>query len=180
MRPAVALHIHGRSMYRGSLPVSWGAIAPASDRSRHSDPMPTRLKPKGLDPSHRLTVGLGEYDTRWHDPVRSLARARNCATGPRRRCWPSCSPGDVRKRVHHRRGQIRRGADGRSSLALSALAAEHHLWLIAGLSMRRNGQYLNSALAFAPDGRSSRPMTSRGSSDMRRRRQSILPGRVPV
>jgi omega-amidase len=42
--------------------------------------------------------------------------------------------------------------NGRSVLALSALAADHHLWLIAGLSIRRNGRYVNSALAFAPDG----------------------------
>jgi predicted amidohydrolase len=41
---------------------------------------------------------------------------------------------------------------GASVNALGKLAADHGLWLIAGLSMRRNGRYLNSALAFAPDG----------------------------
>jgi omega-amidase len=42
--------------------------------------------------------------------------------------------------------------DGPSSRALSALAKSHDLWIIGGLSMRRDGRYLNSALAFAPDG----------------------------
>ena len=42
--------------------------------------------------------------------------------------------------------------DGPSSRALSTMAEDHQLWIIAGLSMRREGQYLNSALAFAPDG----------------------------
>ena len=42
--------------------------------------------------------------------------------------------------------------DGPSSRALSTMAKDHQLWIIAGLSMRREGQYLNSALAFAPDG----------------------------
>ena len=41
--------------------------------------------------------------------------------------------------------------DGPSSRALSTMAKDHQLWIIAGLSMRREGQYLNSALAFAPD-----------------------------
>jgi len=42
--------------------------------------------------------------------------------------------------------------DGPSSRALSTMAKDHQLWIIAGLSMRREGRYLNSALAFAPDG----------------------------
>jgi omega-amidase len=42
--------------------------------------------------------------------------------------------------------------DGKSVRAFSALAADHGLWVIAGLSIRREGRYLNSALAFAPDG----------------------------
>ena len=42
--------------------------------------------------------------------------------------------------------------DGPSSRALSTMAKDHQLWIIAGLSMRREGRYLNSALTFAPDG----------------------------
>jgi omega-amidase len=42
--------------------------------------------------------------------------------------------------------------NGPSTRALSAIAKDHELWIIAGLSMRREGRYLNSALAFAPDG----------------------------
>jgi len=42
--------------------------------------------------------------------------------------------------------------DGPSSRALSTMAKDHQLWIIAGLSMRREGRYLHSALTFAPDG----------------------------
>ncbi len=42
--------------------------------------------------------------------------------------------------------------DGPSIRALSSIAAEHTLWIVAGVSMRRDGRYLNSALAFSSDG----------------------------
>ena len=115
--------------------------------------MPPRLKPKDLDSSDHLTVALGEYDTGWHDPVQSLARAGAIAdearaVGADLLVLPEmCASGFTMDA-----DQFAEPPDGPSSRALSALAAEHHLWLIAGLSMRRNGQYLNSALAFAPDG----------------------------
>jgi omega-amidase len=115
--------------------------------------MPSRLKPKGLDPTDPLIVGLGEYDTGWHDPVQSLARASVIAqqargAGADLLVLPEmCASGFTMDA-----DEFAERPDGTSSRALSALAAEHHLWLIAGLSMRRNGQYLNSALAFAPDG----------------------------
>ena len=42
--------------------------------------------------------------------------------------------------------------DGPSVRALASLARDQELWLVAGVSIRRDGRYLNSALAFAPDG----------------------------
>ena len=115
--------------------------------------MHQRLRPQDPDPSDRLVVALGEYDTGWHDPVRSLARVRVIA--PQARAAGAdllvlpemCASGFTMDA-----DKFAEPADGPSSRALSELAAENHLWIIAGLSMRREGRYLNSALAFAPDG----------------------------
>jgi omega-amidase len=115
--------------------------------------MRTRLKTKGLDPSDRLTVALGEYDTGWHDPVKSLAKAgaiaqQASAAGADLLVLPEmCASGFTMDA-----DKFAEPPNGPSFRALAALASEHHLWLIAGLSMRRKGQYRNSALAFAPDG----------------------------
>jgi omega-amidase len=122
-------------------------------RSRQFDPVIPRVKPKDPHPSDRLTVALGEYDTGWHDPVLSLALARVIAQQARAAgadllVLPEmCATGFTMDA-----DGFAEPANGPSSRALSALAAEHQLWVVAGLSMRRNGRYLNSALAFAPDG----------------------------
>jgi omega-amidase len=101
----------------------------------------------------RLTVALGEYDTGWHDPHQSLIRAWELAqqaqaAGADLLVLPEmCTTGftmDVEN--------FAEPDNGPSASALAALAADHHLSLIAGLSMRRKGRNLNSALAFAPDG----------------------------
>src|SRR5882762_3236988 len=115
--------------------------------------MASRVRTKGLDPSDKLRVALGEYDTGWHDPVLSLALARVLAQQARAAgadllVLPEmCASGFTMDA-----DGFAEPADGPSFRALSALAAEHHLSVIAGLSMRRKGRYLNSALAFAPDG----------------------------
>jgi omega-amidase len=115
--------------------------------------MGTRLKTTGLDPSDRLTVALGEYDTGWHDPVKSLAKARAIAQQARAAgadllVLPEmCASGFTMLA-----DKYAEPPNGPSTRALSAIAKDHRLWIIAGLSMRRDGRYLNSALAFAPDG----------------------------
>jgi len=115
--------------------------------------MHSRTKSKDLSSADRLIVALGEYDTGWHDPVQSLARARVIARQARAAgadllVLPEmCASGFTMDA-----DEFAEPPNGPSSRALSALAAEYHLWLVAGLSMRRKGQYLNSALAFAPDG----------------------------
>jgi omega-amidase len=112
-----------------------------------------RMTEKDLNAGSRLTVALGEYDTGWHDPAQSLARARTIAqqaqtAGADLLVLPEmCASGFTMEA-----DEFAEAPNGPSLRALSALAAEYHLWLIAGLSMRRNGQYLNSALAFAHDG----------------------------
>ena len=104
-------------------------------------------------PSDRITVALGQYDTGWHNPVQSLARAREIAEQARAAdadllVLPEmCASGFTMDA-----DKFADPPDGPSVRSLSALAADHHLWLIAGLSMRRESRYLNSALAFAPDG----------------------------
>ena len=111
------------------------------------------MKTKDFDHGGRLTVALGQYDTGWHDPVKSLARAREIAQQARAAgadllVLPEMCASGFTMDVEN----FAEPPDGPSVHALSALAADHHLWLIAGLSISRNGEYVNSALAFAPDG----------------------------
>ena len=100
-----------------------------------------------------ITVALGEYDTGWHDPVQSLERAaklagRAATAGADLLVLPEmCASGFTMEAE-----KFAEPADGPSSRRLSAMAKEHQLWIVAGLSTRRNGKFLNSALAFAPDG----------------------------
>lgn len=115
--------------------------------------MTPQVKPKDLDSADRLTVALGEYDTGWHNPIGSLANARTIAEQAR------AADADLLVLPEMCVSGFTMDADkfaeppnGPSTHALSAIAKDHQLWIIAGLSMRRDGRYLNSALAFAPDG----------------------------
>jgi omega-amidase len=108
---------------------------------------------KGFDISDKLAVALGEYDTGWHDRMQSLAKAgvvaqQARAAGVDLLVLPEmCASGFTMDAK-----QFAEPADGPSVRALSKIAAENKLWIIAGLSMRRDGKYLNSAVVFAPDG----------------------------
>jgi omega-amidase len=100
-----------------------------------------------------LRLALGEYDTAWQDPTQSLTKVRALATEARTvgadlLILPEmCVSGFTMDAE-----QFAEPTDGPSIRALSAIAAENKLWIIAGLSMRRDGKYLNSAVVFAPDG----------------------------
>src|SRR5712672_2997499 len=108
---------------------------------------------KDLNARDGLIVALGEYDTGWHDPLQSLARARVIAqqardAGSHLLVLPEmCASGFTMDA-----DKFAEPANGPSARALSVLAKDHQLWIIAGLSMRRDGRYVNSALTFAPDG----------------------------
>jgi omega-amidase len=98
-------------------------------------------------------VALGEYDTGWQDPTQSLTGARDLAKQARAAgadllVLPEmCASGFTMDAE-----QFAEPADGPSIRALSEIAGDNKLWIIAGLSMRRDGKYLNSAVAFARDG----------------------------
>jgi omega-amidase len=115
--------------------------------------MPSQTKATNSNHSGLLNVALGEYDTGWQDPTQSLTKVRDLAREARTDgadllVLPEmCASGftiDAK--------QFAEPADGPSVRALSKIAAENKLWIIAGLSMRRDGKYLNSAVVFAPDG----------------------------
>jgi omega-amidase len=100
-----------------------------------------------------LTVALGEYDTGWHDPAGSLSSAHSIAESARSAgadllILPEmCATGFTMDAE-----TFAEPPDGPSVRALSRLAAEQRLWIVAGLALKREGRYLNSALTFAPDG----------------------------
>ena len=103
--------------------------------------------------SDSLVVALGEYDTLWHDPQGSLSSAQKIAhqargAGADLLVLPEmCTTGFTMEAEEYAEGP-----DGASVQALSRLAVDEKMWIIAGLSMRKDHQFVNSALAFAPDG----------------------------
>src|SRR5258708_35373879 len=112
--------------------------------------MTLRVTPTDLTASDMLVVALGEYDTGWHDPLQSLAKARvdakqAKAAGADLLVFPEmCASGFTMDAE-----EFAEPPNGPSTRELSAIANDHQLWIIAGLSLRRDGRYLNSARAFA-------------------------------
>ncbi len=106
-----------------------------------------------LPTSGSLVVALGEYDTHWHDPKASLSSARRIAhharsAGADLLVLPEmCTTGFTMEA-----DEFAEPVDGESVQAFRRLASDEKLWIIAGLSMRKDGQFVNSALAFSPDG----------------------------
>jgi omega-amidase len=100
-----------------------------------------------------LTVALGEYDTGWHEPSASISHVRDLAretrdAGAQLLVLPEmCTTGFTMDAATYAED-----FDGPSVRALASIAAEHGLWIVAGISMDRQGKFLNSAIAFSPDG----------------------------
>jgi predicted amidohydrolase len=101
----------------------------------------------------RIVVALGEYDTGWHKPEDSLARAKQLATAARAErarllVLPEmCATGftmDVENFSEPMEGKIVR--------SLSTLARSESIWIIGGVATRDGDQHFNSAIAFGPDG----------------------------
>jgi predicted amidohydrolase len=101
----------------------------------------------------KITVALGEYDTGWHDPTQSLEKVLLTAEQARTAgadllVLPEmCTTGFTMDADN-----LAEPPDGPSVRVLASMARDHKLWLVAGVSISREGRYLNSALAFAPDG----------------------------
>ena len=99
-----------------------------------------------------LLVALGEYDTGWHDPAGSLSRIgdlarRARAAGAELLVLPEmCTTGFTMAAEHYSEPE-----DGPSMTAIADIARRNELHVVAGLSMRRDGRYVNSAVAFGPD-----------------------------
>lgn len=103
-----------------------------------------------------LRVALGEYDTGWHDPAGSLARAealvrRAAAEGARLVVLPEmCTTGFTMEPE-----RWAEPLDGPSATKLAALAARNDLWIVAGLAAREHGaagEPFNAAAVFDPAG----------------------------
>lgn len=100
-----------------------------------------------------LHVALGEYDTGWHDPRQSLERAASLArearlSGAELLVLPEmCTTGFTMDAE-----QQAEVPDGTSVRTLATIAAEERIWIIAGLAMRRENRFVNSALLIAPTG----------------------------
>ena len=111
------------------------------------------LRPSASQIVEPVTVALGEYDTGWENPLQSLQRARSLAqvaraNGANLLVLPEmCATGFTMNAERFAEAE-----DGFSGRELSAIASDHAFWIVAGLAVRRRGRYLNSALAFAPDG----------------------------
>ncbi|HEY0997988.1 MAG TPA: carbon-nitrogen family hydrolase [Gemmatimonadaceae bacterium] len=106
--------------------------------------------------SGALRVALGEYDTGWHDPATSLARAGTLVAdaarqGARLVVLPEmCTTGFTMDTAWAE------PVEGGSVQALAALARAHGVHLIAGVSLREptpaGERAFNTALVFGPDG----------------------------
>ena len=102
-----------------------------------------------------LRVALGEYDVGWQDPPASLDRAaalvgRAAGAGARLVVLPeTCATGFTMDAA-----RWAEPLDGPSATRLGALAAEHGLWIVAGLALRDGaGAAVNAAVLLDPSGR---------------------------
>ena len=104
-----------------------------------------------------LRAALGEYDIGWHDPATSVQRAHDVIAGAARLrarlvILPEmCTTGFTMEGSRWAEPlSTEHGASG----ALAAAAREHHLWVLAGLSLREESpsRLVNAAVLFDPAG----------------------------
>src|SRR4051812_8053700 len=100
-----------------------------------------------------LRVALAEYDTGWHQPESSLDRAAVCvqraaSTGARLVVLPEMSTTGFTMEPENWSEPL----DGPSFARLSAMAAAHDVWLLAGVAVRSEEGFSNVAAVFNPEG----------------------------
>ena len=106
-----------------------------------------------LLPDATLRVALAEYDTGWQQPESSLERAAVCvqraaSTGARLVVLPEmCTTGFTMEPEHWSEP-----LNGPSVQRLSAMAAAHDVWLMAGVATRSEEGFTNVAAVFNPSG----------------------------
>jgi predicted amidohydrolase len=104
-----------------------------------------------------LRVALGEYDTGWHDPQRSLDRAEDVVrqaaeAGAKLVVLPETATTGFTMAQE----QFEPSLAGSSAARLSAMAREHDVWIVAGLAVRTDEaseRAHNVAALFSRDGR---------------------------
>ena len=104
-----------------------------------------------------LNIALGEYDTGWHDPSRSLDRADALARAAREQgsdllILPEmCTTGFTMEPEQHAET-----ITGASVVRLTEIAREHGIHLIAGVATKDDeggtSRFYNSAFVVGPDG----------------------------
>jgi omega-amidase len=100
-----------------------------------------------------LTISLGEYDTGWHDPPVSLARAgalvsAAAAAGAHLVVLPEMCPTGFTMES----STFAEPLNGPSVRALGAIAREQGVHLLAGIATARDGACFNSAILLDPAG----------------------------
>ncbi len=109
------------------------------------------------DDSRKLRVALGQYDTGWHDPAASLARAarvieRASAEGAQLVVLPETSTSGFTMEP----SRYAEPLNGSSATTLARLAVAKKVHVLAGIATREVVQgrevFRNSALLFGPDG----------------------------
>jgi predicted amidohydrolase len=102
-----------------------------------------------------LTIGLGEYDTGWHDPRRSLAAAarltkRLAGVGVDVVVLPELATTGATTE-----GERAVPMESDDVSALRAMARDNNVWLIGGIALEQSGYpacAVNAALAIDPSG----------------------------
>jgi omega-amidase len=127
-----------------------------------------------------LHVALGEYDTGWHDPAGSLARAalvvaRAADAGARLVVLPEMSATGFTMDVHQADPW-----DGTHVERLARAAREHGVWLIAGLALHEGDGAVNVAVALDPRGEIAGAYRKQRLFAFAGEHQSYTPGTTPL
>ncbi|HET9637036.1 MAG TPA: nitrilase-related carbon-nitrogen hydrolase [Gemmatimonadaceae bacterium] len=117
-------------------------------------PRPTRSVTPLQQKTSALTVALGEYDTGWHNAPASLSRAREIARNAKAAgADVLLLPEMFATGFTMEAAEFAEPESGPIAKQVSGIAAEHELWILAGISVRKpDGRFVNTAMLFSPRG----------------------------